>query len=52
MIRRFTADAVTLSCSAALRIEPVRATSSTYLKMRKCFIANPNPMRGASAASH
>ena len=29
MIRRFTADEVTLSCSAALRIDPQRATSST-----------------------
>jgi hypothetical protein len=34
-----------------LRIDPVRATSSTYLKMRKCFIANPNSTSGAAAAS-
>ena len=38
-IRRFIADGVRLSSSAARRIEPVRATSTTWVSSLRCRIA-------------
>jgi hypothetical protein len=34
-MRRFMADGVRFNCSAAFRIEPVRATSTTWLSSLK-----------------